>query len=53
MELKLETDLSKKPSLEPNDTTALTREQQEKLNEHKVRYDISVKRFFFHDNYNN
>ena len=33
---QLEKELSKRPAQEPNDTTALTREQQEKLNQHKV-----------------
>ena len=36
MELLLETKLSQKPNLEPNDTTALTKEQQDRLNQHKV-----------------
>ncbi len=36
LELQLETKLSQKPNLEPNDTTALTKEQQDKLNQHKV-----------------
>ena len=35
-ELGLETKLSKKPTLERNDTTALTGEQQQALNRHKV-----------------
>ena len=34
---QLEKELSKRPAVEPNDTTALTREQQEKLNQHKVQ----------------
>ena len=33
---RLEKELSKNPAQEPNDATALTREQQEKLNQHKV-----------------
>ena len=33
---QLEKELSKRPAQESNDTTALTREQQEKLNQHKV-----------------
>lgn len=37
MELDLETELSKKPAQEPNDTCALTVEQQQALNRHKVR----------------
>ena len=36
MELALETKLSKKPVLEANDPIALTSEQQDKLDEHKV-----------------
>ena len=36
MELRVETSLSSRPQLEPNDTTALTPEQQSSLNEHKV-----------------
>lgn len=36
MELALETRLSKKPALLPNDTTALTEKQQQALNQHKV-----------------
>lgn len=35
--LKLETMLSKKPALEPNDITALTEEQQQALNQHKIK----------------
>ncbi len=37
MELGLETRLSKKPALLPNDTTALTEKQQQVLNQHKVK----------------
>ena len=37
MELALETELSRKPVLQASDATALTREQQEALNLHKVR----------------
>ena len=36
MELEVETGLSQRPALEPNDATALTSEQQISLNEHKV-----------------
>ena len=36
MELLLETRLSQKPNVELNDTTALTKEQQDRLNQHKV-----------------
>lgn len=37
LELTIATELSKKPSLEPLDSTALTEAQQQKLNDHKVR----------------
>ena len=37
MELAVESKLSKKPALDPNDTTAITRGQQKELNQHKVR----------------
>ena len=37
MELEVVTELSKRPAVEPNDPTALTREQQDKLNQHKVK----------------
>jgi hypothetical protein len=37
MELALETRLSKKPALEGNDATALTVNQQQALDQHKVR----------------
>ena len=40
MELEVETELSKRPALEPNDSTALTKEQQDKLNQHKVRESV-------------
>ena len=36
MELELESKLSRGPALEDHDTTALTKEQQERLNQHKV-----------------
>lgn len=36
LELELETELSKNPAQEPNDTCALTIEQQQALNQHKV-----------------
>ena len=36
LELALATELSKKPSLEPLDDTALTDSQQMTLNDHKV-----------------
>ena len=36
MELQVETALSSRPQLEPNDQTALTKEQQESLDKHKV-----------------
>ena len=36
MELELESELSRGPALEDHDTTALTKEQQERLNHHKV-----------------
>ena len=36
MELKVETTLSAKPVLEPNDRTALTEDQQRTLDEYKV-----------------
>lgn len=37
MELEVVTKLSSRPALEANDLTALTKEQQETLNQHKVR----------------
>ena len=36
MELELESELSGGPALEKHDTTALTKEQQDRLNQHKV-----------------
>lgn len=36
MELELESELSRGPALEDHDTTALTKEQQERLIHHKV-----------------
>ncbi len=36
LELCLSTELSKKPSLEPLDDTAITASQQQDLNDHKV-----------------
>ncbi len=40
-ELELETNLSKKPALKPNDATALTEVQQQALNQHKVASKLS------------
>lgn len=36
MELAVESKLSKKPALDQNDTTAITVEQQQALDQHKV-----------------
>ena len=36
MDLKIETELSSRPQLEPNDSTALTSNQQDSLNKQKV-----------------
>lgn len=33
----METELSERPALQAKDTTALTKEQQERLNQHKIR----------------
>ena len=46
MELLLETKLSQKPNVEPNDTTALTKEQQDRLNQHKVLLVNSSSKFY-------
>ena len=35
-ELEVETGLSERPALEPNDTTAITSQQQDELDRHKV-----------------
>lgn len=37
VELEVETQLSQRPTVEANDSTALTKEQQEELDRHKVR----------------
>lgn len=36
VELEVETQLSQRPAVEANDSTALTKEQQEQLDRHKV-----------------
>lgn len=36
VELEVETQLSQRPAVEANDSTALTKEQQERLDRHKV-----------------
>lgn len=36
VELEVETQLSQRPAVEANDSTALTKEQQEELDRHKV-----------------
>lgn len=38
VELEVETQLSQRPAVEANDSTALTKEQQEELDKHKVRF---------------
>ena len=35
--LEVETRLSERPALEPNDTSAITSQQQDELDRHKVR----------------
>lgn len=45
MELQVETALSSRPQLEPNDQTALTKEQQESLDKHKVEVRIQNEQY--------
>ena len=45
MELAVETKLSAKPVLEPNDTTALTEDQQRALDEYKVIVALTLRLF--------
>ncbi len=42
MELEVVSELSGRPAVEANDPTALTREQQERLNQHKVETTVMV-----------